>query len=136
LSASEAPTRRQFCTQRLIEESPSQTKALQAQMQPRSWKRSPYKLRVAAKRTTDLLNDPGQQVQPPYGMIGIHPSRVIEFAGNPLPDWRLATMGGGWGDRVQTLHRMMEAIVRGWTCGGALIVLPASAPRMGFRVPS
>jgi hypothetical protein len=61
---------------------------------------------------------------------------VIEFAGNPLPDWRLATMGGGWGDGVQTLHRMMEAILRGLPYGGALIVFPASVPHMGFRVLS
>jgi hypothetical protein len=46
-------------------------------------------------------------------MIRIHPARVIEFAGNPLPDWRLAPMGGGWGDSVQTLHRMIEAILSG-----------------------
>jgi len=34
------------------------------------------------------------------GLIGIHPSRVVEFSGNELPDWRLAPMGGGWGDPV------------------------------------
>jgi hypothetical protein len=32
--------------------------------------------------------------------VYIHPSRVIEFYGNELPDWRLAPMGGGWGDSV------------------------------------
>jgi hypothetical protein len=47
-----------------------------------------------------LLPDVNRQVTPAYGMIRIHPSRVIEFAGNPLPDWRLAPMGGGWGDSV------------------------------------
>jgi hypothetical protein len=69
-------------------------------------------------------------------MIRIHPSQLIEFAGNPLPARRLAPMGGGWGDDVQTLHHMMEAILRGWPYGDALIVFPAFAPRMGFRVLS
>lgn len=30
----------------------------------------------------------------------IHPSRVIEFMGNTLPDWRLSAFGGNWGDSV------------------------------------
>jgi uncharacterized protein len=47
-----------------------------------------------------LLSDPGRQVQPGYGMVRVHPSRVIEFSGNELPDWRLAPLGGGWGDSV------------------------------------
>ena len=47
-----------------------------------------------------LLSDPGRQVMPGYGMVRMHPSRVIEFSGNELPDWRLAPMGGGWGDSV------------------------------------
>jgi len=34
------------------------------------------------------------------GMSQIHPSRVLELPGNELPDWRLAPMGGGWGDSV------------------------------------
>jgi hypothetical protein len=96
----------------------------------------PVREHNTTKRGTTLLSDPGQQVQPPYGMIRIHPSRVIEFAGNPLPDWRLAPMRGGWGASVQTLHRMMEAILRGWPYGGALIVFPASVMDMGFRVMS
>ena len=33
-------------------------------------------------------------------MVRMHPSRVIEFTGNELPDWRLAPLGGGWGDSV------------------------------------
>jgi len=47
-----------------------------------------------------ILSDPGRQVQPGYGMVRVHPSRVIEFSGNELPDWRLAPLGGGWGDSV------------------------------------
>lgn len=47
-----------------------------------------------------LLPDPGRLTQPVSGMIRVHPSRVIEFAGNELPDWRLAPMGGGWGDSI------------------------------------
>ena len=47
------------------------------------------------------LPDKGRQVnEPNYGMIRMHPSRVIEFTGNELPDWRLAPLGGGWGDSV------------------------------------
>jgi uncharacterized protein len=46
------------------------------------------------------LPDKGRQVQPNYGMIRMHPSRIIEFTGNELPDWRLAPLGGGWGDSV------------------------------------
>jgi len=44
--------------------------------------------------------DRERMVVPFGGLIRIHPSRVIEFAGNELPDWRLAPMGGGWGDSV------------------------------------
>lgn len=48
-----------------------------------------------------INSDKTMQVnQQSYGMIRIHPSRVIEFSGNELPDWRLAPMGGGWGDSV------------------------------------
>jgi len=43
------------------------------------------------------------------GQVRIHPSRVIEFIGNELPDWRLATMGAGWGDSViQTLDETLK----------------------------
>jgi hypothetical protein len=75
---------------------------------------------------------------PSYGLIGLHPSRVTELAGMPLPDWRLAPMGRGWGDSVSqaidnTLHRMMEASIRRGLYGG-LIVLLASVRRMVFRI--
>jgi len=39
----------------------------------------------------------------------MHPSRVIEFVGNELPDWRLAPLGGNWGDSVlQTLDETLK----------------------------
>lgn len=41
-----------------------------------------------------------QTVPTNIGMTQIHPSRVLELAGNELPDWRLAPLGGGWGDSV------------------------------------
>jgi uncharacterized protein len=41
-----------------------------------------------------------QTVPTNAGMTQIHPSRVLELPGNELPDWRLAPMGGGWGDSV------------------------------------
>lgn len=53
--------------------------------------------------------DPYKQVTPPFGMIRLHPSRVVELAGNELPDWRLAPMGGGWGDSVlQTVDESLK----------------------------
>jgi uncharacterized protein len=43
------------------------------------------------------------------GMTQIHPSRVLEMPGNELPDWRLAPLGGGWGDSVlQTVVDTMQ----------------------------
>jgi phage-related protein (TIGR01555 family) len=51
------------------------------------------------------------------GMVRVHPSRVIEFAGNELPDWRLAPLGGGWGDSVlQTVEEAVKDF--GVTVGG------------------
>jgi uncharacterized protein len=53
--------------------------------------------------------DPYKQVTPVSGMVRLHPSRVIELAGNELPDWRLAPMGGGWGDSVlQTVDESLK----------------------------
>jgi phage-related protein (TIGR01555 family) len=51
------------------------------------------------------------------GMARMHPSRVIEFHGNELPDWRLAPMGGGWGDSVL---QAMDETLKDWgmTLGG------------------
>ncbi len=43
------------------------------------------------------------------GGARMHPSRVIEFVGNELPDWRLAPLGGNWGDSViQTLDETLK----------------------------
>jgi hypothetical protein len=39
-------------------------------------------------------------VTPSSGLLRVHPSRIVEFAGNELPDWRLAPLGGGWDDSV------------------------------------
>ena len=51
------------------------------------------------------------------GMVRLHPSRVIEFVGNELPDWRLAPLGGGWGDSVlQTVEEAVKDF--GLTVGG------------------
>lgn len=63
--------------------------------------------------TSPSLVKPGEaniQMQAKYGpAVLIHPSRVIELAGNPLPDWRLAPMGGGWGDSVlQTVDEVLR----------------------------
>ena len=42
------------------------------------------------------------------GLEQIHPSRVLELPGNELPDWRLAPLGGGWGD--STLQTVVDTI--------------------------
>lgn len=55
----------------------------------------------------------------PYlsGFVKVHPSRVVEFVGNELPDWRLAPLGGGWGDSViQTVDETLKDF--GLTMGG------------------
>jgi hypothetical protein len=44
--------------------------------------------------------DRSLQMTPISGPIYIHPSRVSEFVGNEMPDWRLIPMGGGWGDSI------------------------------------
>lgn len=45
-------------------------------------------------------------------MVKIHPSRVVEFYGNELPDWRLQTVGAVWGDSVlQTLDDTLKGFV-------------------------
>lgn len=62
-----------------------------------------------ASPITQNEGDRTRQTTPPAGMVWVHPSRVIEFAGNELPDWRLATMGGGWGDSVlQTIDDSLK----------------------------
>jgi len=45
-------------------------------------------------------SDPRRQMTPAAGTVQIHPSRVIEFVGNELPDWRLVPLGGSWGDSI------------------------------------
>jgi hypothetical protein len=65
-------------------------------------------------------NRPGkQQSQYPsttptnLGLTQIHPSRVLEMPGNELPDWRLAPLGGGWGDSIlQTVVDTMTSFTQ------------------------
>jgi hypothetical protein len=53
--------------------------------------------------------DPARQVTPSSGMVRIHPSRVVQFVGNELPDWRLVPLGGLWGDSVlQTIDDILK----------------------------
>jgi hypothetical protein len=67
-------------------------------IRPRRWQRS-------QQQEGDLA----RQNAPYAGMVHIHPSRVIEFAGNELPDWRLAPLGGGWGDSIlQTVEDTLK----------------------------
>lgn len=62
--------------------------------------------------------DRARQMTPYTGMVQIHPSRVIEFIGNELPDWRLIPMGGNWGDSIlQTIEEVIRDI--GLMTGGA-----------------
>jgi hypothetical protein len=54
-----------------------------------------------------------QTVPTNLGMTQIHPSRVLELPGNELPDWRLAPLGGGWGDSVlQTVVETMTGFIQ------------------------
>ncbi len=48
---------------------------------------------------------------PASSIVQIHPSRVIEFVGNELPDWRLVPMGGSWGDSIlQTIEDVIKDV--------------------------
>lgn len=69
----------------------------------------------------DIKLGPGQL--PAIGMgpgsagVYLHPSRVIEFVGNKLPDVTLSPMGGNWGDSVlQTCDEALKDF--GMTVGG------------------
>ena len=56
------------------------------------------------------------------GMTQIHPSRVLELPGNELPDWRLAPLGGGWGDSVlQTVVDVMNSFTQTYGSISALV---------------
>lgn len=55
---------------------------------------------VTVKVSPPGLPDAALLTQMDPDMAWVHPSRVIEFTGNALPDWRLAVMGGVWGDSV------------------------------------
>lgn len=63
-----------------------------------------------------------EQTIPMSAIVQIHPSRVIELAGNALPDWRLAPMGGGWGDSVlQTVDDTLRSV--GLVFGGVAAMI-------------
>jgi hypothetical protein len=56
------------------------------------------------------------------GLEQIHPSRVLELPGNELPDWRLAPLGGGWGDSVlQTVVDTLNSFTEIYTSVGAMV---------------
>jgi hypothetical protein len=57
-----------------------------------------------------------------FGMEQIHPSRVLELPGNELPDWRLAPLGGGWGDSVlQTVVDIVNSFIETYQSTAALV---------------
>lgn len=56
--------------------------------------------RDTPRNTPPLESGSGSLTSRYAGIVRIHPSRVVEFSGNELPDWRLEPMGGGWGDSV------------------------------------
>lgn len=61
--------------------------------------------------------DPARQETPQSGMVRIHPSRVVQFAGAELPDWRLVPLGGLWGDSIlQAVEDILKKF--GMTVGG------------------
>ena len=56
------------------------------------------------------------------GLEQIHPSRVLELPGNDLPDWRLAPLGGGWGDSVlQTVVDTMNSFTETYSSISAMV---------------
>jgi uncharacterized protein len=56
------------------------------------------------------------------GLEQIHPSRVLELPGNELPDWRLAPMGGGWGDSIlQTVIDTMNSFITTYQSISAMV---------------
>ena len=72
---------------------------------------------VYGERNREQGGDYMRQVTPATGTVTVHPSRVVEFVGNELPDWRLIPMGGGWGDSVlQAVDDTLKDI--GLTLGG------------------
>jgi 8-oxo-dGTP pyrophosphatase MutT (NUDIX family) len=69
--------------------------------------------------------DPYRRVAPYGGMVRLHPSRVMELAGHELPDWRLAPMGGGWGDSVL---QVVDEALRDWgTLTGSIAAMTNDA---------
>lgn len=67
------------------------------------------------------------------GIVRVHPSRVIEFVGNELPDWRLAPMGGGWGDSV--LQTVKDALTDFAMIQGGLAAMINDMKMDVVRVP-
>ena len=57
-----------------------------------------------------------------FGLEQIHPSRVLELPGNELPDWRLAPLGGGWGDSsLQTVIDTVNSFTETYQSTAALV---------------
>lgn len=77
--------------------------------------------------------DPSRQVTPEGGMVRVHPSRVIEFIGNELPDWRLAPLGAGWGDSV--LQTVDDALRDVETAFGSTATMMADAKTDVIKIP-
>ncbi len=71
---------------------------------------------------------------PAQGLVRIHPSRVIEFWGNELPDWRLAPMGGGWGNSV--IQTAEDALKQFGTSVGALASMMNDAKMDVIKIPN
>lgn len=83
----------------------------------------PFGKRRKPRQITQEEGDPARQQYPAQGLVRIHPSRVIEFWGNELPDWRLAPMGGGWGDSVlQTAEDACRAFGTSMSALGSMVV--------------
>ena len=66
--------------------------------------------------------------------VQIHPSRVCELAGNELPDWRLAPLGGGWGDSV--LQTVDDALRDAGTVFGGIAQMIADAKVDVVKIPN
>ena len=79
-------------------------------------------------------SDRNRQVIPAQGLVRIHPSRVVEFWGNELPDWRLAPMGGGWGDSV--IQTAEDALKQFGTSVASLAAMLNDAKMDVIKIPN
>ena len=100
----------------------------------RSQGQMPSPLQTRPGRPQQEEGDYARQMTPAQGLVRIHPSRVVEFFGNELPDWRLAPMGGGWGDSV--IQTAEDALKQFGTSVAALASMMNDAKMDVIKIPN